>query len=342
MKEQTTLRPYKITTTGADMTLELLASKIEKGEIEVPHFQRKNVWSMAQASKLIESFLLGLPVPQVFLYRDPESQNLLVVDGQQRLSAITAFFAGKYKDKNFKLTNLDSEWSGKTFEELSSPDSKRLKNTILRATIFEQVDPKDSTSIFEVFERLNTGGSLLNAQEVRNAVIGGDLNVLIKELNSNREWRSLYGKDKHDDRMRDLELILRLVALSDRYLEYRKPMNGFLNTYMLSHEELSSEEAARIRDDFNDTIHAIYVGVGKNAFRLKKTVNSALADAVYAGVYYRIRSSSYIQHDNHKQLAMAHKQLLSSKEFLDSVEQSTTDNDKVKSRIEFAIRQYMV
>jgi uncharacterized protein with ParB-like and HNH nuclease domain len=75
------LKPYSINTTGADMTLELLSHKIDQGDIEIPDFQRGQVWSLTKASKLVESFLLGLPVPQIFLYQEPDTKKLLVVDG---------------------------------------------------------------------------------------------------------------------------------------------------------------------------------------------------------------------------------------------------------------------
>ena len=90
--QPTDLQPYEISVTGADMTLELLSIKLRNSDIVVPEFQRQYVWNHQKASKLIESFMLGLPVPQIFLYNRKEDQKLLVVDGMQRLSTVRAFF----------------------------------------------------------------------------------------------------------------------------------------------------------------------------------------------------------------------------------------------------------
>ena len=175
---------YKIKTYGADFTLELLSQKLDEKEIKIPSFQRRYVWPSKKASRLIESFLLGLPVPQVFLYREQDTQDLMVVDGQQRLRTINYFFAEKYEDgSKFKLIGVKTQWEGKTYSELSEQDRRKFKNYILRATIFEQVDPADNKSVYEIFERLNTGGMALTPQEIRNCVINGVISQFLEKLN---------------------------------------------------------------------------------------------------------------------------------------------------------------
>jgi len=315
------------------MTLELLSNKVDTGDIEIPEFQRGHVWPLSKASKLVESFLLGLPVPQIFLYQEPTAHKLLVVDGQQRLMAIHHFFKGIYKGKEFRLTGLDSQWNGKRFDDISDADKRRLKNVTLRSTIFEQVDPSDDTSIFEVFERLNTGGMLLTAQEVRNAVIGGDLNILTKTLNQVASWRALNNRKTEDMRLRDVELVLRVLALEDSFETYKKPLNAFLNDFLGSHKVLSSQEKETMTSKFTRTSDLIKDEIGVNAFKLKKTVNSALADAVFVGV---CRNLDYLTND----LGTAYASLLKNSEFVESVEQHTTDNDKINMRITLAIQTF--
>src|SRR5712692_859544 len=92
------LRSYEVLTYPADFTLELLVGKWNKGEINIAQGQRKFVWNQAKASKLVESFLIGLPVPPIYFYQDKDDNNLLVVDGQQRLKSIAYFFSGKFGD----------------------------------------------------------------------------------------------------------------------------------------------------------------------------------------------------------------------------------------------------
>ncbi len=126
--------PYEIRTQGADFTLELLSQKVLSNEIVIPLFQRKYVWPVKKASKLIESFLLGLPVPQVFLYQEAKNRDLLVVDGQQRLLSSYFFLTGKFADgvTPFYLKGVKAKWEGKAFKDLDEADKRRLKNYILR------------------------------------------------------------------------------------------------------------------------------------------------------------------------------------------------------------------
>lgn len=333
MKNNYELKPYAINSNGADMTLELLSNKLDSGDIEIPEFQRSHVWQVTKASKLIESFLLGLPVPQVFLYLEPETKKLLVVDGQQRLRAINAFLKGVYKSREFRLSGLTSEWNGRTFDELGEPDKRRFKNATLRSTIFEQVDPKDNTSIFEVFERLNTGGMSLTAQEVRNAVIGGELNQLIKELNMQPTWMHLIGRKAPEERYRDVELILRLIALENEHQNYKKPMNVFLNTYLSGHKTLDPAKRASVIDSFTKIIKVIDGEIGIDAFKLKKTTNVALADAVYVGIAKNIDN---LPND----IKARHRALTNNPDFTDAIGQHTTDTDKVMTRIDLAIKAF--
>lgn len=333
MKADYALKPYTINTNGADMTLELLSSKIDSGDIEIPEFQRGHVWSITKASKLIESFLLGLPVPQIFLYQEPEAHKLLVVDGQQRLMAIHHFFKGVYKGRVFRLKGLDSEWDNKSYDELGDADKRRLRNITLRSTIFEQVDPSDDTSIFEVFERLNTGGMSLTPQEVRNAVIGGDLNSLTKQLNKLNKWRQLYSKLNEDIRYRDVEIVLRMLALEDEFEVYKKPMNLYLNEYLGRHKFMTKSDQNAVTTKFNNTIMTIYREIGVNAFKLKKSVNTSLADAVYVGI---CRNLTSLTNDPKG----AYNALLQNSSFIECVEQHTTDNDKINTRITLAIKAF--
>ena len=199
---------YRIATYPADYTLEVLYQKWRNEEIEIPDFQRNFVWKQVQSSKLIESFLVGLPVPAVFLYNDRDSQKYLVIDGQQRLKSIFYFFQGdfgeerKNRRKTFELTgiNQESSYYRKTFDDLQDEDRRRLKNAVLRAFIVQQLDPEDDTSMYHIFERLNTGGTLLANQEIRNCVYHGRFSEFLEEINEFPVWRR-----NSDIRSKDIE-----------------------------------------------------------------------------------------------------------------------------------------
>ena len=248
--QETSPASYEVVTYPADFTLEVLVGKLkgqgnQAPEIQIPGFQRKFVWTQVQASKLIESFLLGLPVPPIFMYTDKDNLQM-VVDGQQRLRSIGYFFEGYFGPEDrgrrpvFRLVGLNekSPYLGKTCKELEETDPsvyRKLKDGVLRAFIIKQLNPKDNTSVFHVFERLNTGGTLLKGQEIRNCVYAGELNDLLNDLNSNSSWREIFGKNK-DKRQRDIELILRFLALLHDSKHYEKPMKDFLSEFMKGHQ----------------------------------------------------------------------------------------------------------
>lgn len=323
---------YKIKTYGADFTIEILSNKFDSKEITVPDFQRRYVWPPKKASRLIESFLLGLPVPQVFLYREEENQDLLVVDGQQRLKTINYFIKEKFEDgTEFYLRGVKPIWEGKKYSTLAEPDRRKFNNYILRATIFEQTDPKDNSSIFEIFERLNTGGMPLNEQEIRKCVVRGDINKFIEELNLYPNWRKLLKKDTPDARMKDLEMILRFFALWHGWRSYKKPMKDFITDFMRIKQDISIKDQDFYSAAFKSVVDKIYKDAGINVFRLKAGINIAIFDSIMVAMM----SIGVNKIDN---LKMKIEKLKSTTAYLDSVSKSTTDSDRVESRIKLAIQ----
>lgn len=326
--------PYEIKTYGADFTLEILSKKFDEGEIIVPDFQRRYVWPHKKASRLIESFLLGLPVPQVFLYREEKKQNLLVVDGQQRLRTVNYFFNEKLEDgSEFYLKSIKPEWEGKKYSTLTEPDRRKLNNYILRATIFEQVDPKDNSSIFEIFERLNTGGMPLNEQEIRKCVIRGPINKFIEDLNQHNSWRKLLKKDSPDARMKDLEMILRFLALWQNWKKYKKPMKDFITEFMRNKKDINSREQEKYSRVFKDIVDKIYAEAGTDVFRIKAGINIAVFDSIMVA----LASLDLNEISNLKEKV---KELKKSPPYLDAVSKSTTDSDRTESRIKLAIQKF--
>ncbi|MGD1858816.1 MAG: DUF262 domain-containing protein [Leptolyngbyaceae cyanobacterium] len=220
-EENEVLVSYDIATYPSDFTLSGIYDMWQEGDITVPEFQREFVWTIRQASLLIESFLCGLPVPSVFFYIDDENKNL-VIDGQQRILSTVFYFDGFFGFENFqgkrqvfRLIGLDekSPYYRKKFDELSSSDQRKLKNSVLRAINIRQLSPaNDSTSVYHIFERLNTGGTPLKPQEIRNCVFRGGLAQKLKELNKDSNWRKILGKKIFDRHQADIELILRVIC----------------------------------------------------------------------------------------------------------------------------------
>lgn len=331
---------YEIATYPADFTLEVLHAKWQADELVIPPFQRGFVWSQAQASKLIESFLVGLPVPAIFLYTERGSERSLVVDGQQRLRTIAYFFEGHFGEERagrltrFRLKGLSEEspFAGLTFDDLQAKDeaaARRLKNSVLRAFIIRQLDPADDTSVFHIFERLNTGGTLLHNQEVRNAVCSGPFNELLHDLNAYASWRQILGKPKPDTRMRDIELILRFFALRHALPAYEKPMKDFMSRYMRNHVHPSTAQLKKFRTEFLSVVDAVHAGLPARPFHFFAGFNSSAFDSIF--VAYS-RNLSRIPGD----VAKRYRRLRESDKYGQLIRGGTTDVEQVKARMRYA------
>jgi len=168
---------YSITSYGVDYPVDSLVKRITKGDIVIPKFQRGYVWSLKEASRFVESLLLGLPVPGIFLSKETETQKLLVIDGQQRLLSLRFFYDGLWPGtrKEFALKGVPSKFEGATYKSLPADDRRRLDDSIVHAIVVKQDEPSDdSSSIYHIFERLNTSGVSLTPQEIRTAIHHGE------------------------------------------------------------------------------------------------------------------------------------------------------------------------
>lgn len=340
---ESTSSHYEIVSIPADFTLEGLVSKLRKKQLVIPGFQRRFVWSQRQASRLVESFLLGLPVPALFLYADSETGELQVIDGQQRLMSILQFFDGTFrnanmaKEKLFSLTGLadDSPYAGMTAKRLKdeSPATyAKLNDAVMRAFMIKQLDPNDATSVYHIFERLNTGGTVLQGQEIRNCVYHGRLNDLINELNTLSDWRKILGKDSLDARMRDVEMILRFISLYYFEAEYRKPMKDFLSKSMKKKRNISTQESDSLRKVFVETCKTIVATLGVRPFHLGLSkMNPAVFDAVFTVV---AKHGSDLPNDFRKRF----EKLTQSTAFKNNSSYRTTDVDEVTQRLKL-VRQ---
>jgi len=317
---------YKIISYPADPTLELLYSKWNKKEITIPKFQRGWVWKPTQASRLIESFLLGLPVPSIFVYKE-KTQKQLIIDGQQRVRAIVGFFDGLLPDgTKFYLRGVSPQWEGRYYNTLTEEDQSRVRDSVLRQVIVEQVDPKDTTSIYHIFERLNTGGTGLVPQEVRNSIYHGPFNELIIELNSDITWRKIFGLSQPDTRMRDMELIVRFFALTDASDSYTKPMKQFLNYFMALHQQESDLPA--YKNLFLTTIKRVSNSLGDRPFHIRRGINVAAFDSVMVAF---ARSKTIPQN-----IVDRYKILIENPSYDYATRSSTTDEKVVRRRIDIA------
>jgi hypothetical protein len=225
--------------------------------------------------------LLGLPVPGTFLYKERVKPGYLIIDGQQRITSVVRFIKGTFEEAVFRLKNVHPRYEGKSFDELSDDDQFKIKSSTLRATIIQQINPNDDTSIYQVFERLNTGGVNLNPMEVRQCVSYGPFVEALKKMNEDPDWRIVIGQSKLDKRLRDVELVLRCIALSENGDNYEKPMKGFLNKYMESRRKDGGDYSDLI-DNFERTTAYIVGQLGPKPFHLRGRLNYGALDSIMA------------------------------------------------------------
>lgn len=321
---------YQITTSGADFDVDGLVKRFDRGTIYRPEFQRNFVWTWPQASKFIESILLGLPIPSVFLFREEETQKLLIVDGLQRLTTLHAFKKGylPHNERIFKLKDVKPRFEGKTLEDLEEDDRLRFEDAIIHAMIIQQMAPDDSnSSVFHIFERLNSNGTPLQPQEMRAAVYHGPFQEMLGKANECETWRQIFGP-KHK-RSKDQELILRFLALKFNREQYSRPMKAFLNDFMGGHRKGSEQELDSYRKCFEDTIRRIHEALGKQAFRISRSMNVAFFDALMVAVSDSSEASS-------EAIKRASAQLSEDEVFIRLTSEATSNESSVLGRLERA------
>lgn len=322
---------FSITSYGVDYPVDGLVKRINSGDIYIPKFQREFVWTVPQSSRFIESLLLGLPVPGIFLSKEMDTRKLLVIDGQQRLLSLKHFYDGNFPDESreFSLRGVQEEFKGLTYRTLREEERRRLDDSIIHATIVQQdeVEENDS-SIYYIFQRLNTGGTLLLPQEIRSSIYHGELKALLDQLNENVSWRSIFGPK--NDRMRDRELILRFFALYYTEDRYKAPMNEFLNHFMSKNKNLEPSLAREFENLFSATIDLIYQKLGEDAFKPAGTLNAAVFDAVMVAVARLLTENTQTSFTLSR---ASYERLLIEPNFKAATETGTAKENSVHSRI---------
>lgn len=329
---------YEMTSYGADYPVDSLVKRLRRETIFVPPFQRRYVWNKFEASKFIESLLLGLPIPGIFLSKETEKNRLLIVDGQQRLLTLQYFYDKIFKDKTeFRLIGVQEDLEGKNYDDLSSSDRNRLDDSIIHATVIKQDEPDDDeSSIYQVFERINSGGRPLSSQEIRACIYYGKYNELLVDFATNNEnWRKIIGGE-HNERLKEEELILRYFSLLLSLESYRKPMKEFLNINMAKNRDLNIYNEKTLRDYFETTVNFIERALGDKAFRSQRGVHSAIFDAVMIATTKRLSSGEILSVDEYRE---AYNELLENEEFKKYYTSGTTDENTIKSRINIATQK---
>lgn len=281
----------RVVTEQARYPLSAVPGMVESDDYQLnPEFQRRHRWDTAKKSRLIESFIMNVPIPPIFLYEDRFS-HYEVMDGLQRLSAIHDF----YRDK-FPLTDLE-EWeelNGRRYSELPEQIKRGIDRRYLSSTILLQETAKTKEEALRlkqlVFERLNSGGIRLEPQEARNAIYNGPLNKLCiklarhpslcklwsipepteEELSNDTICTELLENDSFR-KMEDVELVLRFFAYRQRTSFHRGAFRDYLDRFLKEGNLFKSSVLDAYKELFETTISLVYDVFGETAFHLYRS-----------------------------------------------------------------------
>ncbi|WP_188238735.1 MULTISPECIES: DUF262 domain-containing protein [Stenotrophomonas maltophilia group] len=271
---------------SSDWTLETISLQIRKGNIDLqPEFQRRAAWDEERKSRLVESFLVSIPVPSIVLAESKLSKGqFLVIDGKQRLVSIADFMEDGFKLKGLKMR---PDLNGKSYKDLSQGDRDSFDNSTIRTTAIRKW--QDEAFLYTIFYRLNSGSLPLSPQELRKALIGGRLiNAIEDYLSKSQPFKNLFGVEL-DRRMRDSELVLRFVAFDLFLLDYAGDFKKFLDETARHFEVDSLDRETELVASLNrldtalETVAAVFPGSAFKKWlgdKYERVMNRAVFDAV--------------------------------------------------------------
>ena len=358
---------YDLTASPNDFNVSTLFSFIESGAVKIPGFQRHYVWDQKRASKLIESLIIGLPVPQIFLYEEARN-SFLVIDGQQRLMSIYYFINQRFprKQKRVELRRVfekhggipdevlhDDEYFAKFNLELPAhlPEQPNRFNKLnystlgdyktafdlrpIRNIIVKQVSPKDDDSaIYEIFNRLNSGGVNLTAQEIRMSLYHSEFYQMLARANLRDDWRRLLALQDPDLHAKDIEFLLRGFAMLENGSGYRPSMIKFLNSYSKTGKHISPDHTSYLEELFGSFLYACS-DLNPSAFQsATRRFSVTVFESVFAAVCTEPhRTRTLVEGKVSPESITA---LREDGRFQESVQRRTADRKQVETRLQRA------
>lgn len=337
----------KLRTQAYDKSVIDLIRMIREGDLILdPDYQRNYVWDNKKASLLMESILLNVPIPVIYVSEDEENR-WSVVDGLQRLYSLSRFFSN-----DFRLTRLEvlTELEGLTYLKLNPKASRILNNGILRIIVILQESHPEIK--YDIFQRLNQSPIRLTEQELRNCLYRGSFINMLKDLRNNAKFLLCIGFKVPQKRFLDAELILRYFALADcfdpqigKVKEYSSKMKTFLNSYIEKHKSATPEEIARFKRRFEETIEKVHLVFGDRAFRRvvdqkgKKDalLNRALMDVIM--VSFDRFSFADIKKAKESIVKLYENLPFKDTRFADSISYRTSDNKELEYRLSTWLRE---
>ena len=379
--EQETQYPienFQLTTTPNDFNISTIISFLDAGIFKIPDFQRNYVWDINKASRLIESLLIGLPIPQMFLYEKSRNE-FYVIDGQQRLMSIYFFIKGRFPkaetrillkqksgnnfideafladDKHFTNFSLklnsennphQNKFHGLNYKTLNNEDKITLDLATIRNMIIKPTVESDDNSqaMFEIFNRLNSGGMNLNNQEIRMSLFNSGFIKMLQELNKNPTWRKLLNKSQPDLRLKDVESVLRIISMllagynsTIPRVEYGNSMVGFLNRVANAEINIGNDEIEKITKIWNKFMQECN-SFSSSDFNFSTGTNNQISVTFFESIFYGICRKAYDENDDN--LIQVTPEIVfhlkNSDEFKGYATGKTSSKANVQNRLKFA------
>lgn len=337
------LYPYDPTQADIDIreypqTIFELLRKYDNGRLIIdPDFQRNVVWKSDQKSKFIESVILNFPLPPWYLNQTKEGK-LIIVDGLQRTTALHEFVKNE-----FKLSGLEAltRLNGCTFSELKELpgdyqtriEDKKLNIYLIKPSVPVKV-------VYDIFNRINTGGTQLERQEVRNCIFSGKSTKLLKQLSEKEYFRKAIDNGVSPERMKDREVILRYLAfkLFDYEKDYQGDMSDFVEKAMKKINLMDDGEIEILENDFERVMNLTFEFFGPKNFRLPSGQNRGRINiAIFESVcyFFSARSDEFLQ-SHKKSIQDNFIKLLENPAYFDAIKYSTSSKSKVITRFKLA------
>jgi len=343
-KKDFTLREYQTMRNDGDLMLQ-------------PFYQRKFVIDIRFASRLIESIILDVPIPAVFLAEE-EDGKYSVIDGQQRLTSFIAYLDGFLPDDKksvFKLTGTKElsaeQGKGKTFAQIDDTGiQNKIKTTSIQAVIIKNSSHPDLK--FAIFERLNTGSVKLNEDELRNTIYRGNYIELLKKLENDDVFHSMVNKESFRRRMIYRGMILRFFAITEKsYLNYRSSMKQFCNKELRDNRQMVEAKQQEYIDRFNKCAELTRIVFGTNAFRRfllgdQSNPNGKWVTTRVNMAIFDIQMGGFVNYSKNQIIPKANEirekfldLLTNNAEFMNTVENKTNDTIVLKKRFEIWLKE---
>ncbi len=295
-----------------------------------PFFQRDDIWQNVQKTKFIDSLLKRLPIPSLCFSIDAD-ERYQVIDGKQRVKAIIDFLSEKKEWKLSELSSVDNKISGKTNFEIREYYPQiitTIKNVTLPINMVKcNYEREDNLEyIFKIFHRLNSGGTSLNNQEIRNCIYSGSFADLLKTCNKNSNWTTWVPKIASNNRMKGEERILLFFALFDNAHLYNGKLSSFLNSYMSQNRKIETEVISNKLTLFQKTLEV--------ASKIKITQRNVYIDSI---LYAIAKNYDNCKDKTDLQLNELYEKVLSQPIFApEKVQEGTAQKSELLQRLDCA------